>query len=1384
MATASELRGIIRTRPVQEAVPMAVQMAVGMFDKQQNEADKAVGKEMAKIAKRYISVLQGITGLKDGWVVSPTSHLLSIDNEEGGITIDIHWESDLGTGKVDVTVELNKRSGPERPGAKWKSKFHIVKGLTPDKMNLSPTKILTDAAVRRFLKEHAEELLAPLMEEDGWQEAVLTEAIGFAKVMRGGSLDDMLKSIVAAYDKGLIDNRGYAVAVGLSRAVERGDAKVGRAFRQMKPAELAKALEAAAKKLRTINQAELYFRGQAMPVSESKMDPFAQKVRREFTGLMRSLPKVLQRASAGGIPWKVIAKEDLYGNEGLYMSIYCGEDARVSMQKGAVTSPSGDPFVVVEQWDQGQDEFRVRVGLDYEESGTTEFIDETAVDSSKAIGILKRAPMEFTRWLKKHNFTFKIPEGVEMDTVQELRALIERKPHAGGRMRKSPPSMYDTKEVKGKRQGKKVPGGGARGWERRSAKKEIEAQMRGEDIENALAIIEDGDIIVMDHFLDALLERRGTFIDLTTVPTERDAMRLRKWVKETGKEAGRMMSNSMDPVYVLDPSMLLKDKTLGGLFKLAARDYLGRDVEMEKVRSPKTGKPGWRMSFAAGGENVALGADARTAQLAFNKLKAALRKTKLPTSTGQMRKAEAGEFMLMNMADGNRKAMFKHSDTRNYVIVDMKSGKLDVPVTLKPFFRGQFDVYEEVEQPAPVVKESAAARLRGIIERKQRQHPKKDPELAKRVWSAIKGEGKTSAPGVLKVTLPSKVAAKAGVGSKASEVDLMRVPAQMLGRIAMAVGVTEGLEESNEPTFDDVIEVDGKLYVVREKRPYKREKWDPRPLTVDAATGMPAYTHWLGLQKMRGKKVPEYSRISSKLVGAWLGRGGKIAISTGRRGQRLSTRWKPARGIAVEGLEEAGNRKRLERAIYKAAGPSNRMVMRDVDGRKVKSTLAKGGQQYVMLTGDMARALGQASYTNVALADLSDDDLRNLGSALGVAEDHELGQVKAESNDIARLRSIIQEGKPRGPVKGGGRGYWSSKEKKGKEEFARKERYSKRKEIAQQMKGEDVSLDDLGLFFELLADDYAVLDVDAIDEAMAAPMSGQMEALAKVQDTAEQLGRFATEFAGLLKRSMKKGQVDVRKMGEFGRRVDAAHSILQRNYRALASGFRESTEDVLDEARHTFDIYDKAKGGEVEVAVEVAKDGTVKSGGRVVGVVKKSPGGRGRWFGENAKGETISERNTKKSVLRDMAAYSVGVRLLGMPKLHEDGAPEWEVNLLEVDLTEFRVPTPADVGRKWLADAVDALVKGIDRKLIYGGSGATVRPYGEGYMISAHGPDWVLTIEPWKGKTSTSPEMKFWMGFDWNSRNPDIRDVKVGGKPGELAKTFAKKVNTFVKAHA
>ena len=88
---------------------------------------------------------------------------------------------------------------------------------------------------------------------------------------------------------------------------------------------------------------------------------------------------------------------------------------------------------------------------------------------------------------------------------------------------------------------------------------------------------------------------------------------------------------------------------------------------------------------------------------AFAQLTAALAHTKLPTSDGKKRTADADEFMFMPLlghygAGEAKHWAFKHSTTRNYVMVDRKTGKLTIPSSGKPFMKGVFD-----ETPEPTV---------------------------------------------------------------------------------------------------------------------------------------------------------------------------------------------------------------------------------------------------------------------------------------------------------------------------------------------------------------------------------------------------------------------------------------------------------------------------------------------------------------------------------------------------------------------------------------------------------------------------------------------------------------------------------------------------------
>ena len=554
MTTVDELRGIIRA-PLEET-SAAMAMAMSMFDKQQSQADAEVGKEMTKLAKRYVGILQAITGKKDGWTVSPTKHLLSIDNEDAGIAIDIHWETDLASGKVDMTIELNKRSGPEGPRAKWQSKIHLIKDIMPSSMNLSPAAVLGDAKVRRFLKEHAEELLAPLLEEDGWTEREGApmkrhelheyerytdrwgnrwddEGHGPRQPKTGPALPtsdvDFLKDFakkIGSRNAKVMENRAgqtvtmqgkvkdfdvwaqlfygkfyWSISYKFVTQASGEDAatpdKVKRAIADIKRV-VAKGVKAA-KTEGTMGVAEgLRALIERKGIVEAKMDPFATKVHKEFMGLVRSLPKVLQRASEGGIPWKLYGKvEDWYGGDGLLVAAYFQSDVRAARAKGTVTSPSGYPFISVSQWGPGDDEFNVQVGLNFEESGTTTFIDEN-VPTDKAIRFLKMAPRKFSDWLAKNNFTYTMPESKQSaSTVEDLRALIEYKGTPYGKQGGSREAdMWGSKHGEKKHVGAKDKATGkskrsghsttakkmARKGERQAAKKEIMARLKGESM--------------------------------------------------------------------------------------------------------------------------------------------------------------------------------------------------------------------------------------------------------------------------------------------------------------------------------------------------------------------------------------------------------------------------------------------------------------------------------------------------------------------------------------------------------------------------------------------------------------------------------------------------------------------------------------------------------------------------------------------------------------------------------------------------------------------------------------------------------------------------------------------------------------------------------------
>lgn len=181
MASAEELRDIIQ-RPVTEAFggisgKEAAMAALGIFSKDEYQAEKAVGAEIKKLAKKYVSVLQAITGIKKGWDIQATPTSLGIDNEDAGIIIDISWKGNAITKKVDVVVDIARREGPERPGAKWRNKIHIVRDIAPTPANLSPRNIIADRTVKTFLKENAEGILTALFEDEGWELCEAVEVI-------------------------------------------------------------------------------------------------------------------------------------------------------------------------------------------------------------------------------------------------------------------------------------------------------------------------------------------------------------------------------------------------------------------------------------------------------------------------------------------------------------------------------------------------------------------------------------------------------------------------------------------------------------------------------------------------------------------------------------------------------------------------------------------------------------------------------------------------------------------------------------------------------------------------------------------------------------------------------------------------------------------------------------------------------------------------------------------------------------------------------------------------------------------------------------------------------------------------------------------------------
>lgn len=81
----------------------------------------------------------------------------------------------------------------------------------------------------------------------------------------------------------------------------------------------------------------------------------------------------------------------------------------------------------------------------------------------------------------------------------------------------------------------------------------------------------------------------------------------------------------------------------------------------------------------------------------------ALKHRRLPTSTGDDRQVAPGEFGLAVPDPVRGQWQFKHHDTRNYVFIDAKNGKMTVPQTTTPFMRGTFDKYGSKQASAIIV---------------------------------------------------------------------------------------------------------------------------------------------------------------------------------------------------------------------------------------------------------------------------------------------------------------------------------------------------------------------------------------------------------------------------------------------------------------------------------------------------------------------------------------------------------------------------------------------------------------------------------------------------------------------------------------------------------
>lgn len=131
---------------------------------------------------------------------------------------------------------------------------------------------------------------------------------------------------------------------------------------------------------------------------------------------------------------------------------------------------------------------------------------------------------------------------------------------------------------------------------------------------------------------------------------------------------------------------------------------------------------------------------------AWDWLKNALRRQKLPTSSGVPRQVDAREFMLMNPEPVKGQWQFKHSDTRNYVFIDARSGKMTVPQTAQPFMKGEFDKFASKTAKLPTMDRDfyLPKAVRG-----QEPFVPEGTDLAVYLWEETGGDGKTKFYGIV-----------------------------------------------------------------------------------------------------------------------------------------------------------------------------------------------------------------------------------------------------------------------------------------------------------------------------------------------------------------------------------------------------------------------------------------------------------------------------------------------------------------------------------------------------------------------------------------------------------------------------------------------------------